>query len=38
MAASGAPVAMGQDGKPLLSPKFGASGHIPRNDLKKAGG
>jgi putative FmdB family regulatory protein len=38
MSDSGAPIAMGQDGKPLLSPKFGASGHIPRNDLKKAGG
>ena len=36
MAESGAPVAIGQDGRPLLSPSFGTSGHIPRDDMKKA--
>ena len=33
---SGAPMAIGQDGRPLLSPGFGTSGHIPRDDMKKA--
>jgi putative FmdB family regulatory protein len=34
---SGAPVAMGQDGKPLLSPKLGSSGHLSRGDQRKSG-
>lgn len=34
---SGQPIPLGQDGKPLFSPKFGASGHVSDRDIRKSG-
>jgi putative FmdB family regulatory protein len=33
---SGTPIAIGQDGKPLLSPKLGASGHVSGADERRS--